>query len=114
MLIGPGVVFDPAGYRLLHAGGQTVLSRRQAEVLIVLAERRNTYVSVATIAAGTGRPGQGPASPHSIEEVVRLLRRKLVGAGASRTVIRNVVGVGYGFFPLPRAGEVDGLRVLHN
>lgn len=103
----PGIAFHVDGYRLLHAGQETCLTRRENLILTALARRPEAYVNVAVLATAVGRPDREPVSDHAIEESIRVLRTKLRKAGLVNCGIRNCRGVGYGLFSRI---EVAGLK----
>ncbi|MEU7765626.1 response regulator transcription factor [Nocardia sp. NPDC049190] len=87
------VSIDLAGHRVLAAGGLVELTKREFEVLALLAEHRGVVLGRAQILSAVWGY-DFPTDTNVVDVFVSYLRRKLEAHGAPR-VIHTVRGVGF-------------------
>jgi len=90
----------PEGCQLLLAGRHVSLTRREFELLYVLAESMGRVLPRATIFARVWG-GSMPVRDRSVDVFVRKLRGKLRRAEPGLAFIHTHFGVGYRFSPEP-------------
>jgi hypothetical protein len=92
-LIGPGLLLDLDGRRVLAAGRPLDLTRREFDLLAYLANRPGRVLTRAQLLAAIWSPADvADAGPRTVDVHVARLRRKL---GSHGTPLSTLRGVGY-------------------
>jgi hypothetical protein len=96
--LGPDLWFDEATATLRRSGESILLTAREASLLLALLTAPGRFHSASTLARLLKRRQPYPITPHSIEQTICGLRKKLGENGQTSTLLRTRRGLGYGLF----------------
>lgn len=93
------LTLDTATYILLRKSKRIPLTKREADLLMILLKSPDSYIKTEALADALSLPHVYPINEHSIEQTICGLRKKLGESGQRQSILKSRRGFGYGIFP---------------